>query len=420
MSASRPTTLSTPADDGHVADSDAADGEVRAAGGVAPERVGRLVALLSVAAGISVANIYYSQPLLDALAGDFGVGREAISLVVTLGQVGYAIGIVALVPLGDVVDDRRLTLRVLSVAVVAAAGCALAPSLLVFLAASLVLGATAVVAQIVIPIAARVVPPEHRGQLVGRVTGGLLLGILLARAFSGLVAAAAGWRVVFGLSTAAMAVLAVVLARSLPRRGPVGTLHYGSLLRSVGTLVREEPVLRRRAVYQAAMFGTFSLFWTSIGFQLSALGVGQAGIGVFALVGAAGALAAPLAGRLGDAGLGRPATGVALLVAAVAAGIGAVGGRSVLLLAVAAVVLDLAVQANLVLGQQAVYARRSEARSRMNAVYIGSFFLAGAAGSAVSGFAYARGGWRTVMVVAAVLPLLALVRWAAEIRRPAP
>jgi len=323
------------------------------------------------------------------------------------------------VPLGDVVDDRRLTLRVLAVAVAAAAACAIAPSLLVFLAASLVLGATAVVAQIVLPIAARVVPTERRGQLVGRVTGGLLLGILLARAFAGLVAAAAGWRVVFGFSAVAMAVLAVVLARSLPRRGPVGALQYRALLGSVAGLVRDEPVLRRRAVYQAAVFGTFSLFWTSVAFQLSTLGIGQAGIGVFALVGAAGALAAPVAGRLGDAGLGRPATGVALLVAAVAAGIAAVGGRSVLLLVVAAVVLDLAVQADLVLGQQAVYARRPEARSRMNAVYIGSFFRAGAAGSAVSGFAYARSGWTAVMAVAAVLPLLALGRWAVEVRREA-
>lgn len=413
MSEPRPTTLP------ETADADSADsGQIRDADQVPPERIGRLVALLAVAAGISVANIYYAQPLLDALAGDFGVGREAISLVVTLGQVGYAIGIVALVPLGDVVDDRKLTLRVLAVAVVAAAVCAIAPSLPVFLAGSLVLGATAVVAQIVLPIAARVVPAEHRGQLVGRVTGGLLLGILLARAFAGLVAAAAGWRVVFGFSAVAMAVLAVVLVRSLPRRGPVGALHYRALLGSVAALVREEPVLRRRAVYQAAMFATFSLFWTSVAFQLSALGVGQAGIGVFALVGAAGALAAPLAGRLGDAGRGRPATGVALVVA----GIAAVGGRSllVLVLAVAAVVLDLAVQANLVLGQQAVYGRRPEARSRMNAVYIGSFFLAGAAGSAVSGVAYARGGWTTVMLVAAALPLLALVRWAAETRRPAP
>jgi len=276
---------------------------------VAPERVGRVVALLAVAAGITVANLYYAQPLLDALAGDFGVGRDAVSLVVTLGQLGYAAGIVALVPLGDVVDDRKLTLRVLAVAVAAAAACALAPSFVVFLTAALVLGSTAVVAQIVLPIAARVVPAERRGQLVGRVTGGLLLGILLARAFAGLVAAASSWRVVFGFSAVAMAVLAVVLARSLPRRGPTGALHYRSLLGSVAVLVREEPVLRRRALYQAAMFGAFSLFWTSASFQLAGLGVGQAGIGVFALVGAAGALAAPLAGRLGDRGLGRPATG---------------------------------------------------------------------------------------------------------------
>ncbi len=387
-------------------------------------RVGRLITLMAVGAGIVVANIYYAQPLLDALGASFGSSRGATSAVVTLDQLGYAVGIVAFVPLGDVLDDRKLTLRVLGLAVVAAAGCAVAPSLAVFLVASLFAGATAVVAQILTPIAARIAPAERRGALVGRVTGGLVTGILLARAFAGLLAAAASWRLVYAISAALMVVLLALLQRWLPRRGPTGPLHYGELLRSMGRLVREEPVLRRRALYQSGMFAAFSMFWTSITYELADHGVGQAGIGLFALVGAAGALAAPVAGRIADRGWSRPATGVALVLAVLALVLAWAGQHSLALLALAAVLLDLAVQGSNVLGQQAIYSRRPESRSRMNTVYIATFFLGGALGSALSGVLWSREGWSGVALVAAVLPLLGFGRWLGELRaardEPAP
>jgi predicted MFS family arabinose efflux permease len=379
-------------------------------------RLSLLITLMAVGAGVVVANIYYAQPLLNSLRSTFGSSQSATADVVTLAQLGYAVGIVVFVPLGDVLDDKRLVLRVLGLSVLAAAGCAVSPSLPVFLIATVLAGATAVVAQILTPMAARISPPERRGALVGRVTGGLVTGILLARAFAGLVASVSSWRVVYAVSAAAMVVLFGLLARFLPRRGAVGELHVGRLLVSLAELVRSEPLLRRRALYQSTMFAAFSMFWTSITYELAAHGVGQAGIGLFALVGAGGALAAPVAGRLADRGHGRGSSGAALVIAAVALVVGWAGQSSIVALAVAAVLLDLAVQGSNVLGQQAIYSRRPESRSRMNTVYIATFFFAGALGSALSGVLWARAGWSGVVLTAAVLPALGFLRWLAEVR----
>lgn len=383
---------------------------------VGERRLSLLITLMAVGAGVVVANIYYAQPLLDALRTSFGTGQSETAVVVTLAQLGYAVGIVAFVPLGDVLDDKRLILRVLAVGVLAAAGCAAAPSLPIFLVATVLAGSTAVVAQILTPMAARIAPPERRGALVGRVTGGLVTGILLARAFAGLVASVSSWRVVYAVSAAAMVVLLVLLARFLPRRGPVGQLHVGRLVASLAELARSEPLLRRRALYQSTMFAAFSMFWTSITYELTAHGVTQAGIGLFALVGAAGAVAAPVAGRLADRGHSRVATGVALVLAALALVLAWAGQSNIALLAVAAVLLDLAVQGSNVLGQQAIYSRRPESRSRMNTVYIASFFLAGAVGSALSGVLWSRAGWTGVVLVGAALPALGCLRWLGELR----
>lgn len=383
---------------------------------ISERRLSLLITLMAVGAGVVVANIYYAQPLLDALRTTFGTSQSATAVVVTLAQLGYAIGIVAFVPLGDVLDDKRLILRVLALGVLAAAGCAVAPSLPVFLVATVLAGSTAVVAQILTPMAARIAPAERRGALVGRVTGGLVTGILLARAFAGLVASVSSWRVVYAVSAVAMVVLLVLLARFLPRRGPVGELHVGRLLASLAELVRSEPLLRRRVLYQSTMFAAFSMFWTSITYELAAHGVGQAGIGLFALVGAAGALAAPVAGRLADRGHSRVSSGVALVLAALSLVLAWAGQSSIALLAVAAVLLDLAVQGSNVLGQQAIYSRRPESRSRMNTVYIASFFLAGALGSALSGVLWSRAGWTGVVAVAAALPAVGFARWLGEVR----
>ena len=377
---------------------------------VAPPRA--LVILLAVACGLTVANLYYAQPLLDVLARAFSTSEGTAALVVTLTQAGYAAGLVLLVPLGDLLENRRLVTTVLVGTAVALAVAAVAPSLGVFLAASLAIGLTSVVAQVLVPFAAALAPDALRGRVVGQVMAGLLLGILLARTLSSFVAAAFGWRTVYAGSAVLMLLLALVLRRYLPDRPAPSTLRYGALLRSLVALVREEPVLRRRAAYQSLMFGAFTVFWTSIAYELtSEHHLGQGAIGVFALVGAAGALAAPVAGRLGDAGHGRAGTGAALALGVVAALLAGFGSSSLVVLALAGVVLDLAVQTTQVLGQREIYGTRPEARARMNAVYIATFFAGAALASLGSGLTYAALGWDGVSVLTGVLPAVGLAGW---------
>jgi predicted MFS family arabinose efflux permease len=373
----------------------------------------RLTLVLAVACGLAVANIYYAQPLLGTLARSFGVGQGSAALVVTLTQIGYAAGLLFLVPVGDLLENKALATRVLIGTAAALAVAAAAPSLAVFLVASLVVGLTSVVVQVLVPLAAHFAPEGRHGAVVGRVMSGLLLGILLARTVSSLVAAAFGWRTVYAASAVLMVVLAITLSRMLPQRRPAHDVRYTALLHSTIRLLRTEPVLRRRAAYQSAMFAVFSAFWTSIAYELhDRHHLGQTGIGLFALVGAGGAAAAPVAGWLGDRGHNRAATGATLGLGAAMMALAGLGAGSVVVLAVAGVLLDLAVQSTHVLGQRAIYAARPDARARMNGIYMASIFTAGAIGSAVSGVLYGASGWTAVVIFAAILPVLALGLWA--------
>ncbi len=375
----------------------------------------QVVLLIAVACGLSVANLYYAQPLLEPIARSFGVGTGSAAVVLVVTQLGYAAGMVLLAPLGDLLENRRLAARVLLASAAALGLAAASPGLPVFVLAALVVGSTSVVAQILVPLAAHLAPEEIRGRVVGRVMTGLLLGILLARTVSSLVTAALGWRAVYVLSAGLMLTMSAVLARLLPRRQPAPGPRYPALLGSMLGLVRSEPVLRRRALYQALMFAAFSVFWSTIASELAAAhGLSQTGIGLFALVGAAGAAAAPLAGRLGDRGHSRAGTGVAFTLAAGSLLLAALAPGSLVALAVAAVGLDCAVQTSLVLGQRAVYGLRPEARSRLNTIFITTFFLGGAAGSAVGGLLFDARGWRAAALAGAALPLVGLLAWAFE------
>ncbi|GGQ70058.1 MFS transporter [Kitasatospora griseola] len=375
---------------------------------------GGLVALLAVSTGMTVANLYYAQPLLAKLAEVFHVGTTTAGALVTVTQIGYVLGMLFLVPLGDRVEKRRLVALLLVVTTVAMAVAGTAGSFAVLLVASLVSGATSVVAQILVPFAASLAPDHARGRIVGRVMAGLLAGTLLSRTLSSLVAGAAGWRVVYLGSAALTALLAVALYRALPAHAATTDLPYHQVLRSTVRLVRTHPALLKRGLYQAAVFGSFSAFWTTVSFQLTgpAFGYSEAGVGVFALVGAAGALVAPLAGRWADRGFGRPLTGAALLVASGSAVLAGLGGHSIVLLALAAILLDVAVQTTLILGQHVVYQLDPGARARLNSVFIATFFLGGALGSEFGTVAFHAGGWWAVAGFAAVLPLLPLVHWA--------
>jgi len=392
--------------------------------GTASPRDLRLITLvLAVACGATVANLYYAQPLLAEIATAFKVSQGNAALVVTLTQLGYAAGMVALMPLGDLLENRALASRTLLATAIALVVAGLAPGFGIFLAASVLVGITSVVAQILIPFAAHLAPEDQRGRFVGTVMTGLLLGILLARTLSSLVAAAWGWRTIYLISAGLMLVVAVTLVRVLPRHKPDHGVTYPQLMRSIGLLVRAEPALRRRAACQALMFGAFSCFWTSVAFELiRGHGLSQAGIGIFALVGAAGAAAAPIAGRLGDRGHGRIGSGVTLALAIVAMLIAEVGVHSLIVLALAGILLDLAVQGHQVLSQQEIYGLRADARARINTVFMTTIFVGGALASAGSGLLYDAAGWTGVTLLGAALPAIGLVIWAfstLRARRPA-
>src|SRR4051812_44117021 len=280
---------------------------------VEPSLVGlstRLVLLLAVACGATVANLYYAQPLLDTIARSLNVSSGTAGLLVTATQAGYVAGLVLIVPLGDLLQRRRLVSRLLVLDALALAAATAAPSLGVLAAALAVVGVSSVAAQILVPFASSLAGESERGRVVGRVMSGLLLGILLARTVAGVVAQLGGWRLIYGLAAGAMLVLALVLRRTLPVVAPPeGGLGYGALLRSVGTLIREEPTLRRRMAFGFASMVSFSGFWTSIAFLLSGpeYGYGEAVIGVFSLAGGAGGGGGGAAG--GPAGPRPPPAG---------------------------------------------------------------------------------------------------------------
>lgn len=374
-----------------------------------------LTRMFSLACGLSVANLYYAQPMLGLIATSFGVGIARTGLVVTSTQLGYALGLLLVVPLGDRLENRSLVTGVMTATGLALLAMAAAPGFGLFTGAALLVGFCSVVAQILLPFAAHLAPEPTRGRVVGQIMSGLLLGILLARAVAGLLSEFLGWRGVYATSAVLMLAMAALLRARLPHRRPQQQASYAELLRSLWGIFWTESLLRRRALYQLLMFASFSLFWTGITFLLSAppLNLSQSSIGLFALVGAAGALVAPTVGQLGDQGKARPVTGMAF-------GIGALGLALTLFqthlvaLALGAVLLDVAVQTTLILGQQQIYALRPDQRSRLNTLYIATFFLGGAAGSALSGWLFAQGGWTLLAGVGLSLPLLGWLYWLSE------
>jgi predicted MFS family arabinose efflux permease len=378
-----------------------------------------MIVLLASACGLIVANLYYAQPLISLIAPEIGLGPSAASLIVTLTQAGYCAGLVLLVPLGDLAENRSLILRTLGVALIALAVAAIAQSAPWFLAASLFIGLGSVAVQMLVPIAAHLAPEASRGRVVGNVMSGLLTGIMLARPVSSLIASAFGWRAVFGASALLMAVLGLILRRALPQRRPAAGHSYVELIGSLWTLLRDTPLLRRRAAYQAALFAAFSLYWTAVPLVLSspAFGLTQRGIALFALAGVAGALSAPIAGRLADRGWTRVATGVSLSLAAVSFLLAWFGGGSLLALLAAGILLDLSVQANVVLGQRAIYALGAHIRSRLNGLYLAIFFAGGALGSSIASVVYTHGGWSLVSWVGFAFPVAGLLFYATEFAR---
>jgi len=392
----------------------------------APDISPGMVRLLAMSAGLIVANLYYAQTLVGPISAATGLSPEAAGLIVTLTQVGYALGLLFIVPLGDLLENRRLVFTALLATAAALVAAAFSTSAWVFLAASLGIGLGSVAAQILVPFAAHLSREETRGQAVGKVVSGLLLGIMLARPAASLIADHAGWHSVFGGAAAAILVLAFVLRSKLPQRIPSHRLSYGQLIGSLWHLLATTPVLRRRAAYHAGLFGSFSLFWTVTPMMLEGpqFHLSQTGIAIFALVGMAGAIASPVAGRLADKGHTLPATAAALILGIVGFALPLYQPDSRILaigiLVVASIVLDMAVAANLVLGQRAIFTLGAEVRSRLNGIYFALFFAGGAVGSAAGGWMFAHHGWTAALFTGMAFPAAALAVWMGELLgRPA-
>ena len=351
-----------------------------------------MVLLFAFCCGAIVANIYYAQPIISLIAPDIGMSNGSASFIATI---------------------------VVTIFSLIAAGLARQPS--VFLVVSALIGFSSVSVQMLIPLAAHLAPEESRGRVVGGIMGGLLLGILLARPLSSLVADHFGWRAVFIGAAALMLVISVVIGMTMPKWQPAHRASYGQLLKSLGQLFYREPVLRQRALYQGLMFAAFSLFWTAVPMVLSReFGLSQSQIAIFSLVGAIGAVAAPISGRLADAGHTRRASQLAMILAAVSflpAFINPFYG--VIGLAVTGIALDFAVQMNMVLGQRAVYALGTANRGRLNALYMISIFIGGAFGSSVASSLYEHFSWLAIAAVGSALSLVTLIVFLVVSRRDA-
>ena len=372
-----------------------------------------LVLLLAFTCGATVANLYYAQPLLHTIAHAFSVSNSSAGLLVTVTQAGYVVGLALLVPLGDLLERRRLIAAMLLVAAVGLGLAAASPSFAVFALALAVLGMTAVLAQIIVAMSSSLAAEHERGSVVGTVMSGLLIGILAARTISGLVAQLLGWRVIFVLAAVAMVALSGVLRFALPSVPSTERLRYPALLRSVLELVRGEPLLRQRMLIGATAFGCFSILWTSVAFLLSGAPYhyGNAVIGLFGLAGLAGALAAPVAGRLSDRGHGRLAMSGAIVVLLLSWGLLAFGRTSVVALIVGIVVLDLGAQAMHISNQSAVYSLHGQARSRLTTAYMVAYFSGGVALSAATSALYSSGGWEAVCALGAGTAAVGLIAW---------
>lgn len=381
-----------------------------------------LTLVFAIACGLCVANIYYAQPLIGPISDTLQLHAGLAGLIMTLTQLGYGAGLLLLVPLADMVENRRLIVGALAGAVIGLVGIALSDSAVTFLAASFVVGTCAVAAQVLLPFASHLAPEATRGKVVGNIMAGLLGGIMLARPFASMVAASLGWRALFWISAVLMASLIAVLWRVLPERRPHASVGYARTMASLPGIVWNTPLLRRRGFYQGMMFAGFQAFWTAVPLALvHEFGMGQRGIGLFALAGAAGALLAPVAGRLADRGLTRPATGAAIVVALLSFVLGAVSMHfhSLAGLVAAGILLDGAVQLCQVLNFRSLFMLAPELRGRLNGLFMTFIFICAAVASGIAAAVYAFHGWTGLCLLGGGFVTLALLLYLTEFRRNA-
>jgi len=369
----------------------------------APPDQSARVPLLAVVAGIAVANLYYAQPMAAMMAGSLGVSAAALGVALMLCQIGYALGMLLLVPLGDGRERRSLMVITALASAVTLLLMSVAPSYAVVAALSLVLGFSSCLPQLAVPFAVGLVAPGQRGRAIGVVMGGLLTGILLSRTASGVLAGVVGWRVTFGMAAALMGLTAALIRLALPPQRPPQPLAWRAILASLFGVVRAEPLLRRQALVGALGFASFSTFWSTLSFHVTRLGYGSKTAGLFGLVGVVGVIAAPIVGRV--AGRVRPTLinqlGLAAMVISFV--VFAAGAHSLVVLGVGVVLLDAGSQSSHLANQTIIFGLNQALRNRINAIYMVSFFVGGALGTAAAAFVWERAGWTGVCVLGGAL-----------------
>jgi predicted MFS family arabinose efflux permease len=381
---------------------------------------GQTTVFLSAACGLIVANLYYAQPIAGPISGSLGLSLDSAGLIVTVTQVGYCIGLLFLVPLGDLVENRALVVLLTSVAGLALIGAAISMGPLSFFICGFVCGLGSVAIQVILPYASHFASEGQRGRLIGNIMSGMMIGVMLARPIASLIVQLSSWRIVFAMSAAITLTVSVMIRLLLPRRLPPKKIHYATLLKSMVALAVTNPILQRRSIYQASLFAAFSVFWTAVPLFLAGpeFRLSNGGIALFALAGAAGIFTSPMAGRIADRGLTRPATAFSMAAVAIAfvlTWLAKPGSTLQLaLLVLAALLVDVGMTTNLILGQRQIFLLGAEVRSRLNAMYLAMHFVGGAFGSALGAWAYARGGWMLAACLGFAVPSLALLYFVTE------
>ncbi|UVI33806.1 MFS transporter [Paenibacillus spongiae] len=375
----------------------------------------------AIACGLAVSSIYYAQPLLDSLANEFGIEQSSVGIVITVTQICYALGLFLLVPLGDLLNQRRLIISMMLLSVLALIVVGTAPTITMLFIGLAFVGMLAVVTQLLVSFASTLAAQAERGRIVGFVTSGVVIGILLARTFAGVLTDLAGWRSVYLVTAALMLIMSGALYRVLPHyKYERESLSYPQLLRSVFNLFVQEKVLRIRVILALLIFTAFSTLWTSLVLPLTSppLSLSHTAVGALGLAGAAGALAAARAGRYADRGLGQRTTGIALTLLLASWLPIRYTEYSLFVLVIGIVLLDAAVQAIHVTNQSLIFNVRPEARSRLTAGYMIFYSIGSATGSIASTNIYAYAGWNGVSLFGAAVSALALLFWALTCRKP--
>lgn len=369
----------------------------------------RIVFLMALSCALAVSPIYYNQPLLPQIASSFYLPTARGSLIATLTQLGYAVGLFVFVPLADCLQPRTVASRAIIANAVALAACAVAPTFLLLSTCSFLVGMTAVTAQIIIPAVSSIATPATRGRIVGSLVGGLSSGVLLARTLSGLVGELLGWRSIFVLA-AVMDIGLLIVVRKLPASSAVVPIRYRTLMKSIAAMIRQERLLRISAAMGFLVFAAFSALWASLAALLvrPPYRYSPAAIGAFGLVGLAGLLMSPKLGSIVDRIGARSIASFGAITVVAAFGLVSVAGRSLPCLIVGMILLDLGNRANFIANQARIYALNPEARSRLNTVFMVSYFLGGAFGAALGGIGANRGGWIGLAAIGALIALVAV------------